>query len=173
MGKNIAEVIRKEGMIEGDLKQQREDLLRALRVKFMCVPAEVEEEINGTTDVKKLAGWLVDVVMGKRFSEIRFSCSYDLSRMTWKGESEHFEVEDMGRIFAEFYEDTLKERRRGSVAISEVEIQSACRRQSKRRSTPRRGSRSSTTGLTRSSAPRRSPKCELLVGVLRRIRNRT
>jgi hypothetical protein len=111
VGKSIAAVIREEGVIEGALKQQREDLLRALRVKFLCVPAEIEEEIKSTTDVKKLADWLDDVVLGKKFSDIRFSSRYDLSRMTWTGTSEGFDVEDMGKIVAELYEGRLKEQR--------------------------------------------------------------
>jgi ribosomal protein S8 len=77
MGKTIAEVIKEEGFLEGvekgALNSRREDLARALRVKFKRVPAAIEAEINATDDVKKLKDWLDEVVTARMLSEVHFS----------------------------------------------------------------------------------------------------
>jgi predicted transposase/invertase (TIGR01784 family) len=77
MGKSIAEALKDEGFLEGRqegvLEFKREDLLRALRVKFKRVPAAIQAEINATQDIKRLEDWLDEVVTATALADVHFS----------------------------------------------------------------------------------------------------
>jgi hypothetical protein len=72
MRKTIREATLEEGEALGRVRQQRENLLRQLRLRFKTVPESVQATIEETDDLATLNAWLDALLTARKLSDIRF-----------------------------------------------------------------------------------------------------
>jgi hypothetical protein len=78
MGRTIAEMFMDKGRVEGRVQGKEQEafdarrkiLLRQLRKRFKKVPRNVQERINGTTNLQELEAWLDNVVDARNLGEV-------------------------------------------------------------------------------------------------------
>jgi hypothetical protein len=66
----IAEAIREEGAIEGRREQAVDMLLKQLRLRFETVPAQIEQTIQATRDLRQLNQWLERFATAKTLKDV-------------------------------------------------------------------------------------------------------
>jgi hypothetical protein len=74
MTRTIAEALRdegkEEGRREGELRSQRQTLVRQLRLRYQKVPKAVERTVMATEDLGQLQTWLDRIITASTLDEI-------------------------------------------------------------------------------------------------------
>ncbi len=73
MRETIADMFRQEGEQRGVLQAQQQTLVRLLRRRFGDLPADVEQTIQATRDVRRLEKWLDQFATAEALEDVGIS----------------------------------------------------------------------------------------------------